>query len=131
MGWPRQPQAKARDDPTVAGVSPIQFARRVQETCDRSELVLTYDIRILDDTIVKIRVVLTDGPFIDVFYNADSGKCSYALVEGSVRIYGADNAFIGWHVHPFDDPRDHVHSPEVSFGDFLTAVEKYVESEAR
>ena len=90
-------------------------------------MVLTYDVRILDDTVVKIRVVLTYGPFIDVFYNADSRKCSYALVKGGARVYGADNAFIGWHVHPFQNPQDHVRTPDVSFAEFLTAVERHAE----
>ena len=49
----------------MADVSPIQFARQVQGTCDRSELVLTYDVRIVDDTVVKIRVELTYGAFIE------------------------------------------------------------------
>jgi hypothetical protein len=93
-------------------------------------LVLTYDVRILDDTVVKIRVELTYGAFIDVFYNTDSGKCSYALVEEGVRVYGADNAFIGWHIHPFHDPQDHIRSPEVSFAQFLAAVEGHAEGKA-
>lgn len=113
----------------MANLSPLQFARVVQEACDRSELVLTYDVQILDNTVVKIRVILTDGTFIDVFYNADTAKCSFALIQGGARIFGADNAFIGWHIHPFDNPSEHIPSSEMTFDDFLKAVEKHATQE--
>lgn len=115
----------------MARVSPFQFARAVQSACDRSSLVASYDVRILDDTVVKIRAALTYDAFIDVFYNADTGKCSYALVEKAARVFGADNAFIGWHVHPFEDPSQHVPSSEVSFDDFLSSVEQHAVQERR
>ena len=109
----------------MARVSAFEFARTVQATCDRSSLVVTYDVRILDDTVVKIRVFLTDGAFIDVFYNADTSNCSYALIEGAARVFGADNAFIGWHIHPFDDPNQRLPSSPVPFDDFLKTVEEH------
>jgi hypothetical protein len=110
----------------MAHVSPFEFARAVQSTCDRSDLVAAYDVQILDDTVVKVQVSLTYDAFIDVFFNTDTEKCSYALIEKAARIFGADNAFIGWHIHPFDDPSQHVPSPEISFLDFLKMVEEYV-----
>ena len=110
----------------MAHISAFEFARTIQDHCDRSDLVTSYDIRILDDTVVKMRVALTHDDFIDVFYNPDTGKCSYALIEESTRIFGADNAFIGWHIHPFDNPGQHVPSPEVSFEKFLKTVEEHI-----
>ena len=110
----------------MAHVSPILFTRTVQEACDRSVLVSGYDIQILDDTVVKIRATLAADAFIEVFYNADTGKCSYALIENDARIFGADNAFIGWHMHPFEDPSEHVVSSELSFEEFLQAVESHL-----
>ena len=112
----------------MAYLSPIAFARTIQDACNRSDLVASYDVRILDDTVVKIRVVLTYDAFIDVFYNADTGKRSYALVEKATRVFGAANAFIGWHIHPFDNPDKHIPSAAISFDDFLKAVEEHLPS---
>ena len=109
----------------MARMSTFEFARTIQAACDQSSLVVTYDVRILDNTVVKIRVFLTYGAFIDVFYNTDTGNCSYALIEGAARVFGADNAFIGWHIHPFDDPNQHLPSSEASFDDFLKIVEAH------
>ena len=109
----------------MAHISAFEFARTIQDICDRSDLVTYYDVRILDDTVVKIRVALTHDAFIDVFNNSDTGKCSYALIEASIRVFGADNAFIGWHTHPFDNPDQHVHAPEVTFDEFLKTIEEY------
>ena len=43
----------------MAHVSPFEFARAVQSTCDRSDLVAAYNVQILDDTVVKVQVFLT------------------------------------------------------------------------
>jgi len=110
----------------MAYISAFEFARTVQDICGRSDLVASYDVRILDDTVVKIRVTLTYDAFIDVFYNSDTEKCSYALIEESTRIFGADNAFIGWHTHPFDNPDQHVPSSGISFEKFLKTVEGHI-----
>jgi hypothetical protein len=115
----------------MAHVSPFEFARAVQSACDRSDLVAGYDVQILDDTVVKVQAILTYDAFIDVFYNADTGKCSYALIEKAARVFGADNAFIGWHIHPFDDPSQHVPSSEISFLDFLRKVEEHAAQRQR
>jgi hypothetical protein len=104
----------------MAYLNAFEFARIIQDNCAQSDLVVSYDVWILDDTVVKMRIILTIRAFIDVFYNVDSGKCSYALIEEGARVFGADNAFVGWHIHPFDNPGEHLLSPEVSFAEFLT-----------
>ncbi|MEA3351636.1 MAG: hypothetical protein U9Q82_13530 [Chloroflexota bacterium] len=109
----------------MADINAFAFTRAVQVICDSSDLVVSYDIQILDDTVVKMRVILTNGTFIDVFHNADSGKRSYALIEEAVRVFGADNAFIGWHIHPFDNPSQHIPSAEISFDQFMVLIEDH------
>ncbi len=107
----------------MAGLNAFEFARSIQDICHQSTRVISYDVQILDDIVVKIRVALSGDAFIDVFYNADSGKCSYALIQQSTRICGADNAFIGWHKHPFGNPEQHIVCAEISFADFLHEIE--------
>jgi hypothetical protein len=107
----------------VARLNAVDYARTIQNICHGSEFVVSYDVQILDDVVVKIRVDLSIEAFIAIFYNADSGKCSYALIKRGRRIFGADNALIGWHLHPFDDPEKHLRCEELSFADFLHAVE--------
>ena len=80
-------------------------------------------LRGYDDTVVRIRAVLTDTIFVDVFYNADTRKCSYTLIKNKKRVFGADNSFIGWHIYPFENPNDHQLAPELSFEEFLSRIE--------
>ena len=108
----------------MARLNAIEFARSVQNACHESAHVLSYNVQILDDTVVKIRVVISGEAFVEVFYNADSGKCSYALIQQNRRIFGADNAFIGWHLHPFGNPEQHDVCTEISFEEFLRMVEE-------
>ncbi len=49
-----------------------------------------------------------------------------SLIEASSRVFGADNAFAGWHIHPFDSPNQHVPSSEVSFEKFLKTIEERI-----
>jgi hypothetical protein len=107
----------------MADLTPYEFARAVQDACHHSALVVSYDVQILDDVVVKIRAHLSIDAYIDVFYNADSGKCAYALISQRERLYGADNAFIGWHLHPFDNHAQHIASKAITFAEFLSTVE--------
>ena len=95
-------------------------------SCDRSDLAVSYDLRVLDNAVLKTRIFLTIPAFIDVYYNPTNGICSYTLVQDNRRIYGADNVFIGWHIHPFKDPSDHRLCDEVEFDDFLKTVAQWV-----
>ena len=106
----------------MAGLNAFEFARSIQDVCHESTRVISYDVQVLDDIVAKIRVVLANDAFIDVFYNAGSGKCSYALIQKNLRVFGADNAFIGWHLHPFGNPEQHVVCAEVSFEEFLHQI---------
>ncbi|MBI3957558.1 MAG: hypothetical protein HY328_02025 [Chloroflexi bacterium] len=77
---------------------------------------------------VNLRIQLTNGDFIDIFYNEVSDTTAYALISGNRRIYGADNTG-GWHFHPFGTPE--VHIPLVAplpFAEFLVSVEKQIQS---
>ena len=110
----------------MADLTLSQFIETVRLVCDQSNLVVSYDVRVLDNAVVKIRVFLTDAAFIGLYFNPANDNCSYALVRNSQRIYGADNAFVGWHVHPFESPDDHRLCEPVPFGEFLGRVERWM-----
>ncbi len=91
----------------MAGLTLPQFVEMVCRICDQSNLVISYDVRVMDNAVAKTRVFLAVEAFIDAYYNPASDGCSYALVQSGRRVYGADNAFVGWHIHPFESPDDH------------------------
>jgi hypothetical protein len=45
------------------------------------------------------------------------------LILNQRRIYGKDNAKVGWHVHPWDDPDAHLPCAPISFEAFLSEVQ--------
>ncbi len=110
----------------MAGLTLSDFIEDLRGACDRSNLVVSYDIRVLDNIVLKTRIILAIEAFIEVYYNPANGNCSYSLIKGSQRIYGADNAFIGWHIHPFENPGEHRSRNELSFSEFLRTVEHWV-----
>ena len=113
----------------MANLTLAQFTDSLREICDRSDLVISYDIRILDNAVLKTRIFLNIEAFIDVYYNPANGNCSYTLVQNNQRIYGADNAFIGWHIHPFEDPSEHRLCDEIFFSEFIKNVEEWAEEQ--
>lgn len=114
----------------MAGVDALEFATRITHACQTSPAVTSYDVTIQDNLLVKIRADLHSDLFIDVFYNAESDKTSFALIESGAPIYGADNTMIGWHIHPLDNPNSHQSSEPISFDAFLQIVEEWLARQA-
>jgi len=100
----------------MAGISATEFAKKIISIADQFGLE-DLKVSIFEDLILKIRINLGEM-YIDVFYNAESGKRAYALIKDNERIFGADNTG-RWHKHPFANPDGHTFCKEVSFEDFL------------
>jgi hypothetical protein len=111
----------------VAAVTTGQLLYELRQACDRSSLVSHVEERVIDADVLSVRVHLTTGGmFISIFYNVTSGKTAFALLEGDRRIYGVDNARMGWHKHPFNDPRQHISCAAVRFEGFWADVEVHL-----
>ena len=103
-----------------------QLLLALERACYRSSLVDHVDVQVIDADTLNVRVCLAHPEaFINVFYNVTTDKTAFALIEANQRIYGADNAKMGWHVHPFDDPIQHIACAPIQFEDFLIQVEAH------
>lgn len=74
--------------------------------------------------VVRLKLFLDSESFVAVYYNADTGSTSYALVEQGQRLFGANNMKIGWHIHPWGQEDRHIRSEPVSIEEFLKRLEK-------
>jgi hypothetical protein len=82
-------------------------------------------IRRLTATAINLRMELTVGGFVDVFYNEQTGSTAYAWIRQGRRVYGADNTGGSWHQHPFVDSTLHeTISTAMSFADFLAKIDR-------
>lgn len=110
----------------MAAVTTGQLLHELRQACSRSSLVSHIEERLIDADILSVRVYLTVAhTFVNAFYNVTTGKTAFALVREGQRLYGVDNAKMGWHRHPFDDPTRHVPCTPTSFVDFLAKVEAH------
>ena len=105
----------------MVGVICAAYAQGVIDACAGSDKVIGCTVLLYDIPVVKFRVDMMDGSFIDVFYNADTGKVSFAWIVNEQRVFGADNTR-GWHVHPLCDPERHQSHGPMTFEEFLTEV---------
>jgi hypothetical protein len=69
--------------------------------------VTTVDLR-TEAVVVRGRVQLEHGRFLQVYFNEDTGTTAFALIEDGERIWGIDyDDLRGWHEHPVSHPDQH------------------------
>lgn len=106
------------------------FSKEVTRICSESKIVRTWDVNLYEGTVVRIRIFLVDNSFIDVYYNSETEKISFAWIRNNKRVYGADNLDY-WHVHPIEKPEYHVKSEEIAFSKFLSDIEKAIKNRSK
>lgn len=104
----------------------FDFSKDIIETLSRYDFIKGIDILLLDEPVLKVRAVLNGSIFIDMFYNAETHKYSFALIRDNTRIFGADN-LRRWHLHPFENPDEHIESDPVSLEYFLNMIRANME----
>lgn len=117
MGGAAKQSRNAQASTEMALTDALTFARNITEVSAAEKAIQTISLSIKDGVVVKARLRL-NGRFIDVFYNAKTGTCAFALIEKGRRIFGADNTG-GWHIHPKEAPDSHKASEQVKFKQFL------------
>jgi hypothetical protein len=69
--------------------------RHIVDTSAQSPVVMGIEPLLLEEPVLKLRVHLGASLFVDVFFNAETGKMSCALIKDGQRIFGADNTVGG------------------------------------
>ena len=111
----------------MAALTTSHLLSELRHACRHSSLVESIEDLIVDIDVLHVKVHLTTpGTFINVFYNLDTDKTAFALIQTNLRIYGVDNAKIGWHEHPFANPHQHIACSPITFTAFLQAVQKHL-----
>lgn len=113
----------------MAKIEAHEFSKGIIKACSESRIVKSWDVKIYEHAVAKIRVFLVDKSFLEVYYNSETSKISFAWIRNNKRIYGADNLGY-WHLHPIDNPEEHIKSRKMSFKRFLLNVEKYFKSKS-
>jgi hypothetical protein len=96
----------------------FEFSKQAIHGCSKFSFVQEIEIQLLDEPVVKIKAFIDANTFINIFYNAETLKYSFALVRNNKRIFGADNTR-NWHIHPFENPDSHLETTEMSLADFF------------
>ena len=110
----------------MASITTDSLLRDLLQACHRSPFVRFVEVRVVDDDVLSVRAhLLEPNTFINVFYNVATEKTAFALVKLEKRIFGADNARMGWHKHPLANPDQHETCAPVSFNEFLAEVEGF------
>jgi len=83
-----------------------------------------YKTLVLTKNTVKVRLIIRENLYIDLYFNQRYGTTNYALILDDDRIYGRDCYDGNWHLHPYDDPSKHDTSEE---GKKILSIERFVD----
>lgn len=90
----------------------------------------SYEIVDATQATVKIKIYVRQDVYVQVYANSLKNKLNMAFVHGKERIYGEDTEGGILHVHPFNNPLEHVRSETaISIEAFLSKVQEYLEIE--
>ena len=106
-----------------AAVTLTEFEKQVFSVALGSPICGVPTARRLTATSISLRVEISTGGFVDVFFNEQTGTTAYALIREGRRVFGADSTG-GWHLHPSSDPGNHIPLPAtLSFAEFVAQIE--------
>ncbi|MFH1362345.1 MAG: hypothetical protein ABIH69_06820 [bacterium] len=71
---------------------------------------------------LKVRLVINDFCFIQVYVNFKKRLKNYVLILHDQRVYGKDCDAGRWHEHPWRDPEKHIFKKEVPLKVFFFEV---------
>lgn len=83
-----------------------------------------YKTLVLTKNTVKVRLIIRENLYIDLYFNQRYGTTNYALILDDDRIYGRDCFDGNWHLHPYDAPSKHDTSEE---GKKILGIEEFVD----
>lgn len=101
----------------------FEFTKKIIDACVAREFVQEIEILVYDEPVAKLRASLERETFMEIFFNSETKKHSFALIKGGRRVFGVDNTR-GWHIHPFENPDTHISCGPMSFDDFIKILEK-------
>ena len=100
----------------------FEFSKEAIRLCSGFGFINGVDVVLIDEPVAKIKAVIEKDTFINIFYNAETAKYSFALIKNNQRIFGVDNTK-KWHIHTFEEPESHLESGSISLLDFLKILE--------
>lgn len=103
-----------------------EFVRDILNQASSSDIIKSSEVKI-EAPIVKVRLIIDNSQFVDVFRNFNTSTISFSLIEDKERVYSVDKDSVrDWHVHPFGSPDQHKEADKTTFEEFLNQVEKHI-----
>lgn len=59
----------------------FEFSREAIRLCSEFSFIIGVEILLIDEPVAKIKAVMEEDTFINVFYNAETSKYSFALIK--------------------------------------------------
>lgn len=103
-----------------------EFYRQLKNALQKHLSTFELKVNEINSLRLKVRVILTQSTFIDVFYGARKNRIDFALIQEGKRIFGIDNLNY-WHSHPLERGMDHFEIEPMSIEDIVLEIKKNIE----
>jgi hypothetical protein len=81
-----------------------------------------------EGSIVEGYAYVRDDLFVRFYFNQCTQTIAFALIEEKQRVWGIDrDNRRGWHLHPVDDPKDHVAIEPLSVSEIVARLRDVLE----
>jgi len=109
----------------------LQEAQSIARSCAFIRTISDLD---RTDNALRLRLIIDETLFIQVYGNSKKNKCNFALISLGQRILGRDSEGGPWHKHPFDSPENHQVEGDagrsVTLTEFVMEVQELLLSES-
>lgn len=74
---------------------------------------------------VSLRLIISSYLFVDIYYNTQTKRFDFSLIQETSRIFGYDNLKT-WHYHPLRSPQEHIECAEPSLEQIVVETSSIV-----
>jgi len=103
----------------------VEFRERLSKAVKKHFPEATLEVWERRTTIFEARIGIDEETFVEIYFNALTGKQSYALISCDQRVMGYDN-YKFWHCHPFGQPQKHIPCEEPTLEEVLAEMRNAV-----
>ncbi len=65
----------------------FEFSKQVIQQCSKYTFIKGIEILLIDEPVAKIKAIIDNHIFINIFYNASTQRFSFTLIKNNIREY--------------------------------------------
>lgn len=107
-------------------MSIVEFESALREAIERDLPGVPLKVERQRAILLRATITISEETFANIYFNALTGKTSFALVHRSERVMGYDN-YRFWHYHPLGKVQEHIPCSPPTVGEAISKIAEAAE----